>query len=359
MLGLIGWLIAGGSALKHVSDVSGYHDGNRQIAKDFNELTFRDWYGNLRLTKTNEIVFRRNELGHDCLVNKKGQIVHDFTKEKKEKEFAEKIAPIKAKAEELAIKDRDWMYVNQELEWWEEWQDARIDINTGEKFGVIAICDIKSKWTDDIDIHPWYDFEVCRRYIGSEKYTRKSIYKDAPPFICLKFDIRREKCYTYQDNESYRKWGDARTHRQSDGKDHSGDFEKDYHDIGFDLIGGEYANAVLEKKYVATPCFTEISLTDYIFKYKGYLPKETIDFLLQTGVIESSNVERITVKQLQINRDIDFYKPLYRYTTKMENITKVNEDVLAELKERMANSESLDGSGSGRHTHRIKVDMKY
>lgn len=64
----------------------------------------------------------------------------------------------------------------------------------------------------------------------------------------------------------------------------------------------------------------EISLSDYLFKYKKTLDPIIMDLLIQTGVIESKNIKIVHG---------------FAYT-ELEDITKINEERIKEISDEIA-----------------------
>ena len=291
MLGLIGWALYLGSGFIQGVQTQAAQDRIRDEAKELGKVTYTGVTGQLYLTETHQKVWRRTVCGDDCLVDKHGNTVINFTKEKRDKKRAELIAPIKAKAEELGITDRDWLYLKDEMDWFEEYNDARIEIETGRKFGVFAVNALKKVGTGNKRDTLAYTFKVQNFNGGWNEYSRKCKIRAGASIGFYRFEINNNMTYEKQ----------ARI---------------------FENLADQ--DDWLSKYFLERPCLArtkEISLTDYLYKYRKPLDDVMMDFLLQTGVIESKKVELA-------------YSDSAGCTcahTYLEDITKINEDKIKEL----------------------------
>lgn len=293
MLGLIGWALYLGSGFVQAVQTQAAQDRIRDEAKELGKVTYTGVTGQLYLTETHQKVWRRTVCGDDCLVDKHGNTVVNFTKEKRDKQRAELIAPIKAKAEELGITDRDWLYLKDEMDWFEEYDDARIEIETGRKFGVFAVNALKEVGCGNKRDTLAYTFKVQNFNDGWNEYSRKCKIRAGASIGFYRFEINNNMVYKRQAEYLRNDWGYG-------------------------------PDDWLSKKFLERPCLAntkEISLTDYLYKYKKPLDDVMMDFLLQTGVIESKKVE------IAYSRSASCHCA----HTYLEDITKINEDKIKEL----------------------------
>lgn len=316
MLGLLGWLLFGGAAIKQACDVSGFNGSAEAAAKAGGELYFRDYQNNLRLVGSNKQVWLKEIGTHKCLVDESGKVICDYTQAKLDKKYQEELLPVQEKAKELGITDRDWIYLNTELEWKCPWEDARVDLNTGEKFGVIMLGDLrKAKYKDDLTFYIHKNAE----YEDYNSRTGLTAHRDMPIFTCVRFQIDTKDVLK-------QRWSDYGIL-----------YEKDYDRFAYRFLIKQCRQDWKRNcRGYAERMYDEISLTDYIFKYRGLISDIKMDFLLRLGAVKSKKVKEYPL----IVRDWDALTEGHLVATeymalhsKVEDIVEVNEDILKKFNE--------------------------
>lgn len=317
MLGLIGWMVYLGSGFKQAAQTQASYDRAKARAKEIGNRTYTGITGQLYLTETNQKVWRRTVCGDDCLVDKYGNTVVNFSKEVRDKKKAELLAPIRAKVEELGITDRDWLYLKDEMDWFEEYADARIDINTGMKFGVFSATALKR--AENRGKYTSYTFKVANYSDGWDENARKSKIRTGASIGFYKFDIN---------------------------------YNSEYKRIAWMLENSDRPEQKLTMYLLEQPFLSqvkEISLSDYLYKYRKPLDDVMMDFLIQTGVIESKKIE------IAWNCDSDEFLA----HTYLEDITKINEDKIKELALEVDKLNKCTKRGIDYETVVYKVERKY
>lgn len=246
MLGLIGFLVLGGSFIKDGCNGQFVADWNKSRAKREGELYYRNISGECRLVETGEKVYIKYYGNNECIFDRYGRRICNVTEYETDR-LQEKLKyEAQLKADKFKVKDRDWLYASKEFGAYkgcksgkEELFDdsVRIDIKTGRVWvlrcdcglaGITAYDDKKSAW------HVFTQFHGIRDTAGTDFYEKHRSRKRLS-FYKQYYRIR-------PDNTSY-----------------------------------------------MAEC-EEITLGDYLYKYKGEIDDFLVDFLLKTGVLHSREI---------------------------------------------------------------------
>lgn len=332
MLGLLGWLFFAGAGIKQAADYQDAASRSHSDAKNSGKLYYTNVQGQYFLTETGEKLRRDGRSFYDM----RGNLLFNLDTIERDKIMLEARARAQEKAKELGITDRDWLYVKSELGWnpylvntyFADPNDERVDLNTGKHWGVGVHSDVLCN-PDNSLYDPRKGKATCLVMAsvcpaGRDKVANKFLYKRYPVISFWKYYV------------------------------HDGD------------------NRCIEKQLQnGTNYFLstgdEISLTDYLLKYKGKLDKSLMNFLLQTDVIRTSKLQYIVTRrdgkkcydEITINakpvRPID----KYRLWTDTEDIISINEEKLKEMVDEMNKLPINDVGMSDRDNDKYEYKLKY
>ena len=252
MLGLLGLIFMAGAGIKQGMDMQYVADSNRANAIAEGRIYYRNARGDCFLVKGGQQVWLKNKYGCQILEDKNGRIVYNLTQMKKDEQTLKAIEMGRAKAEELGITDRNWLWVKKELGWNSHKQDERFDLTTGKRFTVNAYCYIRRSSTL---LGKWSSEDLC--YYHRIFMLPKTQYGCEDPITLIR------KC-TFSPVMGFFK----------ENSDRMSDSAFTHISINYEMMYG----------------VTKISLTEYLMEWNGTLGEDVAKFLIEIGIIKMKEV---------------------------------------------------------------------
>lgn len=307
MLGILGWIFMAGAGFKQAAGMQYVADSNRSKAIAEGRIYYRNAQGDCFLVNGGRRVWLKNKYGDQVLEDKNGMIIYNLSKMKRDEQTLKAIEMGRAKAEELGITDRNWLWVKKELGWESYVPNERFDLTTGKRFTIHAYCYLK-KSTDKIGgVKRMY---LCPKYrLGNiDPITKIQEADYSPIFSFFKEDSDRSK------------------------------------DTSFSHITRDYS---------LMPGVEKITLTEYLMKWKETLEPDIMEFLLRVGVVKTKCV-RYKFLDNPSKKECYGYEMMYRsfvnyvnpdkivqwkkqcsLTTDFEDIIAIDEEKFAEITSEM------------------------